>query len=82
MSKSRTADKQMGGRGNKTYPWESWLKRGLSKRVSLKKGKDFIIKETSMAQQLRNAAYRWRYKVTIEFLKDGIRFKSRPFNEK
>lgn len=66
--------KSVGGRSRMIYNWKKWLK---SKRFTLKKGKDFNCLPHSLAQQCRNAAYRYGYKVSINIYEDSIEVFSR-----
>lgn len=58
-----------GGRGKKLYQWEKWFK---SKKFTLKKGKDYECLTHSIAQQCRNAAFRYGYLVSIKVFENKI----------
>ena len=58
------------------YPWEKWFERATKRRVSLNRGREFECLPHSMAQQLRNAAYRHRYKVSVDIHEDSISFEA------
>lgn len=45
------------------YNWLKWFEKGT---VVLKYGKDFTCPTMSMTQQIRNAAYRNGYKVSLQ----------------
>lgn len=57
------------GQGNLEYPWEVWLKRRV---IRLKHGVHYDCMEHSMAQQLRNAARVYGYKVKISITPSGL----------
>ena len=57
------------GQSGVLYPWLEWLKRG---DLILTQGKDFNCLPHSMSQQLRNAAFRHNYRVSIDVYSDGI----------
>lgn len=53
-------------RGQVRYPWAKWFRR---RTFTLRKGKDFTCQPHSMAQQIRNAAF--RHRVTVSIAIDG-----------
>ncbi len=52
------------------YPWAKWFKQ---KQWNLVKGKHFDVEPHSMAMQVRNAATRYGYKVSVSILKKGLK---------
>ena len=52
-----------------TYPWKGWFKR---KNWHLKRGKHFWIEPYVMAGQVRNAAAKYGYTVSISVEKNAI----------
>lgn len=65
-------------RGVKAYPWLKWLKK---KKLYLKRGKDFEALPHSMAQQLRNAAFRYGYVVSVKVGENSIEATSRKVED-
>ena len=51
------------GQGGTKYPWVQWFQR--KKEFELIRGEHFKCLPHSMAQQMRNAAYRHGYRVSI-----------------
>ena len=70
------------GQGTKRYPWKKWLKLMARPRgLTLEQGKDFTAMPHSMSQQVRNAAQRFGYAVSIKVLEKSIEAKSRKLEE-
>jgi len=51
------------------YPWEQWFAR---KRLRLVKGQQYDCQPHSMAQQVRNAAYDYGVRVSIQIIGDVV----------
>lgn len=56
------------------YPWENWFKK---KKFILRRGKHYNCLTHSIAQQCRNAAFRYGYRVSIKVGEDMIEVSSR-----
>lgn len=54
---------------NSKYPWEEWFGKG---KITLRQGKHYEVGASSFAQQIRNAASRLGFNVSIKEL--GGRF--------
>jgi hypothetical protein len=52
----------------KLYPWDKWLGKP---RTRLRKGVDYSCPQSSICQQIRNAATRLGVRVTVDETKDG-----------
>lgn len=69
MSKKKSA-----GQANVRYPWKKWLQR--KRALTLRQGKDFDCLPHSFAQQMRNAGYRYGYRVSITVSDRAVTFQS------
>lgn len=54
------------------YPWEDWFGRDL---ITLRKGRDYVCRQSSMAQQIRSAASRFGVSVHVTETDKGFRIK-------
>lgn len=62
--------KTKSGQGGVRYPWDKWLRR--KKPFRLTQGEDYQGLSHSMQQQVRNAAYRFGYRVSIQTKQDHL----------
>lgn len=59
------------------YHWLEWFKR---KQFVLRRGLDYRCPQTTMVQQIRNAAVKYGVKVSIKDVNDGFIVNVSPFD--
>lgn len=64
-----------GTKGGSIYPWKKWFKK---RKFTVEEGADYECMTHSMAQQIRNAAYRHRVHVSLTLHHNSIDVEVRP----
>jgi hypothetical protein len=62
----------------KLYDWETWLGGGEPKSVVLRRGVDYVAPQSTMVQQVRNAASRLGIKVSVKDRGDSLLIQTHP----